>query len=92
MQKPDPDKERQEVSLVGRLLCLESLLFLVGVASLVYGALFGELMNIFWGLLIIPGVFVLRRFKQKDWKAHWAEQDEFRRLLREREEQGKNEE
>lgn len=91
MQQPDPDKERQEISLVGRLLCLESILFLVGAASLVYGLFYREVMNIFWGVLIIPGVFILRRFKQKDWKAHWAEQDEFRRMLREREEKEKNE-
>ena len=38
---------------------LEVMLFLVGVGSLVYGLLAHVMMNIFWGCVIIPGIFLL---------------------------------
>ncbi|QXE92491.1 hypothetical protein [Geomonas subterranea] len=36
------NKERQEISVVGRLLSLEALVFVMGVASLVYGIATGS--------------------------------------------------
>lgn len=85
----DDAKERQESSLVGRIFSLEVALFLMGVASLVYGLINGAGMNIFWGIVIIPGVFVLHKVKKKDWKAHWAELEQQQRLMQEREEERK---
>ncbi len=67
------DKQRQEVSLLGRILSLEALLMLMGVASLIYGITQGATINIFWGIVIIPGVFVLMKVRRKDWKKHWEE-------------------
>lgn len=69
----DNDKQRQEVSLIGRILSMEALLMLMGTISLVYGIIQGELMNIFWGVVIIPGVLILIRVRRKDWKKHWEE-------------------
>lgn len=69
----DKDKQRQEVSLIGRIFSIEALLLLMGVASLFFGIVRGVTMNIFWGLIIIPGVFLLMKIRKKDWKKHWEE-------------------
>jgi hypothetical protein len=73
----DKDKQRQEVSLIGRLLSIEALLLLMGIASLYYGITTAQdpTMNIFWGLVIIPGVFILMKVRKKDWKKHWEEME-----------------
>jgi hypothetical protein len=52
----DDARERQESSLIGRILSLEVALFLMGVASLIYGLVNGIGTNIFFGALIMPGV------------------------------------
>lgn len=78
------DKERQEISVIGRLFCLEALLLLMGFFSLGSGIYTGEEMQLFWGGLIIVGAVVLFFVRKKDWKKHWAEQEEFRRLMDER--------
>ena len=80
----DDQKELQEASLLGRLLSLEAVLMLMGVASLAYGLINGEHINTFFGLVIIPGVFVLHKVKRKDWKAHWAQLEELQRREQER--------
>jgi len=69
----DKEKQRQEVSLIGRILSLEAVLMLMGIASLYYGITKGATMNIFWGVVIIPGVFVLYKVRNKDWKKHWED-------------------
>ena len=71
----DRDKQRQEVSLIGRILSIEMLLLLMGVASLVYGIANGQAINIFWGVVIIPGVFILIKVRKKDWTKHWQEME-----------------
>ncbi|WP_281185046.1 hypothetical protein [Trichlorobacter lovleyi] len=86
MQHND-QKELQEASLVGRIFSLEVALFLMGVASLIYGLMNHIESNIFFGILIIPGVFILHKVKKKDWKAHWAELEEQKRREQEREEE-----
>jgi hypothetical protein len=67
------DKQRQEVSLIGRILSIEMLLLVMGVASLIYGIVNGQTMNIFWGIVIVPGVFILIKVRKKDWTKHWQE-------------------
>jgi hypothetical protein len=71
----DNDKQRQEISLIGRILSIEMLLLVMGVASLIYGIVNGQPMNIFWGIVIIPGVFILIKVRKKDWKKHWEEME-----------------
>jgi hypothetical protein len=71
----DKDKQRQEVSLIGRILSMEALLLLMGIASLYYGIVRGATMNIFWGLVIIPGVFILIKVRKRDWKKHWEDME-----------------
>jgi len=66
-------KERQEISLVGRILSLETMLLMMGVASLIYGIVNGVETSILWGIIIIPGVFILMMVRRKDWQKHWQD-------------------
>jgi len=67
------EKEREELSIIGRILSLEAVLFLMGCVSLLYGIMNGAESNIFFGIVIIPGVFLLAKVRKKDWKKHWDE-------------------
>jgi len=67
------EKQRQEISLIGRILSMEAFLLLMGVSSLIYGIVNDAMMNIFWGVVIVPGVFLLMKVRKKDWKKHWEE-------------------
>ena len=69
------DKQRQEISLIGRILSIEMLLLVMGVASLIYGIVNGVVMNIFWGVVIIPGVFILLKVRKTDWTKHWQDME-----------------
>ncbi|MDO9308930.1 MAG: hypothetical protein Q7V04_07670 [Deltaproteobacteria bacterium] len=86
----DPNKEIQESSLIGRILSMEALLMLMGIASLVYGIVYDMTMNIFWGVVIIPGVFVLHKIRKKDWTKHWQEMEAEHKAIQEYEERKKN--
>lgn len=57
---------------------LEIFLLVVGVAVLIHGLLNQQGVNIFFGVVIIPGVFVLRKVRTKDWAKHWQEIEEER--------------
>lgn len=80
----DANKEIQEASLVGRILSMEALLLLMGIASLVYGIAKGVTISIFWGIIIVPGVFILHKVRRKDWAKHWQEMDEGQKADEER--------
>jgi len=80
----DQDKQRQEISLIGRILSIEMLLLVMGVASLIYGIVNGQTMNIFWGVVIIPGVFILLKVRKKDWTKHWQDMEAEHRAREER--------
>jgi len=47
------NKEKQEISVIGRLLSLEALVFVMGIVSLIYGLATGSLLNIIIGALIL---------------------------------------
>lgn len=83
----DAGKEREEASLIGRMLSMDGLILVMGAASLIYGIVNQELINIFWGVLIIGGFFVLLKVRKKDWKKHWEEMEaehQARRAMAER--------
>lgn len=86
----DPNKEIQESSLIGRILSMEALLMLMGIASLVYGIVNSMPMNIFWGVIIIPGVFLLHKVRKKDWAKHWEEMEAEQKAIQEYEARKKN--
>ncbi|GLI37146.1 hypothetical protein KI811_12630 [Geobacter hydrogenophilus] len=69
------DKEKQEISLIGRLLSMEALLILMGIASLGYGIARAQVMSIFWGVMILVGAVVLSFVRKRDWKKHWEEME-----------------
>ena len=75
------DKENQEISVLGRLLCMEALIFLMGLVSLGYGIVNGAGMSIFFGVFILSGAVALYFVKRKDWKKHWEEQEAIRQRL-----------
>ena|SRR6185369_367807 len=81
----DGQKEIQKASLIGRILSMEAFLLAMGIASLVFGIMHDLTMNIFWGLVIIPGVFVLHKVRKKDWARHWQEMEAEHRSLEQRE-------
>jgi len=66
----DRDKERQEISLIGRLLSMEALLVVMGVLSLVSGILAKDTVRLLLGLLILAGlillIFLRRRRRRKN--------------------------
>lgn len=69
----DNDKQRQEVSLIGRIFSIEALIFLMGCLSLYFGISQKKPLSIFWGVLILCGFLVLRLVRKKDWKKHWED-------------------
>ena len=77
----DTQNEIQKASLIGRILSIEAFLLLMGIASLAYGIVNDVTMNIFWAIVIIPGVFVLHKVRKKDWTKHWQEMEAEQSLL-----------
>jgi hypothetical protein len=86
----DKDKAKQEISVIGRLFSIETLLFLMGIASLVSGIVTGEAIQLFWGGLILTGTVALHFVRKKDWKKHWEEQEQFKQLYEQRERERKD--
>ena len=85
----DKDKENQEISVLGRLFSIEVFLCLMGIASLISFFFTGELTQLFWGVIIVGGAVALYFVRKKDWKKHWAEQEELRRAYEEKRRKGK---
>lgn len=83
------EKEKQEISLIGRIFSMEALLLLMGLFSLGSGIYTGAAMQIFWGVTIACGAVVLHFVRKKDWKKHWEEQEEMGRRLEERRRQAR---
>lgn len=81
----NPQKEIQEASLIGRILSMEALLLVMGIAVFTYGIINSMTMSIFWGCVIIPGVFILHHVRKTDWTKHWQEMEAEHRSLEERE-------
>jgi hypothetical protein len=55
------NKENQEISVLGRLISLEALVFLMGMVSLVYGLVTARFWNIIIGALILVVAVLLAR-------------------------------
>jgi len=61
----DNEKERQEISLIGRLFSLEALLIAMGLLSLISGIIRMQRSQIFWGLIIIFGSILFLFVRKK---------------------------
>jgi len=91
------DKEKQEISVIGRLFSMEIFLVMAGVAFLVMAYVREDAMALFWGLMIIGGSVALHFVRKKDWKKHWEEQEhrhlaymEWKKREQEKKDQEKN--
>ncbi len=51
----DRDKQKQEMSLIGRLLSLEALLVVMGLLSLASGIITRDLLRLSFGVIILGG-------------------------------------
>lgn len=71
----DGQNEIQKASLIGRILSMEAFLLLMGIATLTYGIANDMTMSIFWGCVIIPGVFILHHVRKTNWTKHWEEME-----------------
>lgn len=76
-------KEIIEASLIGKIFCLESMIFLMGCLSLAYGITEGKPLSIFWGVMILVAFCVLKMVRKKDWKKHWEEMDKEQQAFKE---------
>ncbi len=72
----ETEKEIQKSSLPGRIVPTEVFLLCMGIATLTYGIINSMTMSIFWGCVIIPGVFILHYVRKTDWTKHWQEMEE----------------
>jgi hypothetical protein len=77
----DRDKQKQEVSLIGRLLSLEALLIIMGLLSLVSGILTKDLLRFSFGVIILGAaalavVFRRRRNAQSSAEKHHRRKDD----------------
>ncbi len=70
----DNDKEKQEISLIGRIFSLEALLLIMGVLSVLAGVLYGEMKKVFWGAVIIFAAVLLNIVRKRGWKL-WGRGD-----------------
>lgn len=55
----DRDKQRQEISVIGRLFSLEALLVVMGFLSLISGILAHDAVRLILGFLILAGLLLL---------------------------------
>jgi low temperature requirement protein LtrA len=66
------DHPKQTKPLLDRILSLEGAMAAFGLYSLGSGLLQGELMSVFWGIMILVGLVILVAVRRRDWKQHWA--------------------
>ena len=61
----DRDKQKQEISLIGRLLSLEALLVVMGLLSLVSGIITRDLLRLSFGIIILGGAALAVIFRRR---------------------------
>ena len=61
----DRDKQKQEISLIGRLFSLEALLILMGFLSLVSGIITRDLLRLSLGIIILGSTLLAIIFRRK---------------------------
>ena len=61
----DNDKERQEISLIGRIFSLEVLLVVMGLVSLISGIIRMERTQIILGVAVIVGSMLILFVRKK---------------------------
>lgn len=64
----DKEKQKQEISLIGRIFSLEALLILMGLFSLLFGIIYMQGVQVILGSVIIIGSILLLFIRKKIWK------------------------
>ena len=64
----DKEKEKQEITLIGRIFSLEALLILMGLFSLLFGIIYMQGVQVILGSVIIIGSILLLFIRKKIWK------------------------
>ncbi len=63
----DKDKEKEEISLIGRLFSLEALLILMGLLTLLSGLIYMQWVRVILGLVILSACILLLFMRKKIW-------------------------
>jgi hypothetical protein len=61
----DKDKEREEISLIGRIFSLEALLVVMGLLSLISGIIRTQRTQIVMGVVVIAGSMLILFVRKK---------------------------
>ncbi len=61
----DKDKEKQEISVLGRLFSLEALLIVMGLLSLISGIIVDDPTRILLGVMIIGGFLLFFLYRKR---------------------------
>jgi hypothetical protein len=61
----DKDKEREEISLIGRIFSLEALLVVMGLLSLISGIIRTQRTQIVLGVVVIAGSMLILFVRKK---------------------------
>jgi hypothetical protein len=67
--------EKPRRSLLARIISIEGAMAAFGLYSLVSGLRSGEVLQIFWGIMILGGLCLLIAVRRRDWKRHWEEME-----------------
>lgn len=70
-----PTAEKPKRSLLARIISIEGAMAAFGVYSLYAGFQRGDILHIFWGVMILGGLCILIAVRRRDWKKHWEEVD-----------------
>jgi hypothetical protein len=62
----DKDKEREEISLIGRIFSLEALLVVMGLLSLISGIIRTQRTQIVLGVVVIAGSMLILFVRKKN--------------------------
>jgi hypothetical protein len=65
------DNQKRSKPLLARIFSLEGAMAAFAFYSLGSGLLQGELMSVFWGVIILVGLGILVAVRRRDWKQHW---------------------
>jgi hypothetical protein len=64
----DKDKEKQEITVIGRLLSLEALLIIMGVLSLISGIAGNKPVRLLFGAIILGGLILFIFLRRRAFK------------------------
>lgn len=69
------ETEKPKKSLLARIVSMEGAMAAFGLYELYSGLIYGEELQIFWGVMILAGLCILIAVRRRDWKKHWEEME-----------------